>query len=153
FYFKFIKDSVSDSNWLTMIDSPAYRAWSGYAFEQVCMAHLPQMKKALGISGVQTSVSSWRSSSCQKGAQIDLVIDRKDQVVNLCEMKFSINSFLISKKYAEELRHKVGCFRTETKTSKSVFLTLVTTFGLSENEYSGGVVQNKLTMDDLFVSV
>jgi AAA+ ATPase superfamily predicted ATPase len=151
FYLKFIKDNnLTDSNyWAKMIDSPKHRAWSGYAYEQVCLCHLEQIKKALGISGIETNTSSWRSKSSQNGAQIDLVIDRKDQVVNLCEMKFSINEFEIDKKYDADLRNKVGTFRSETKTRKSVFMTLITTFGLQQNQYSGNI-QNDLKMDILF---
>jgi len=152
FYLQFIKDNVQmdQTNWLTYIDSPEYRAWSGYAFEQVALYHLPQIKHALGISGVQTSVSSWRNTSKDHSAQIDLVIDRRDQVINLCEMKYSINPFPIDKRYAEELRNKIGVFRQETNTRKSVFLTMITTFGLKTNSYSAGLVQNNLRMDVLF---
>ena len=141
---------MDQDNWLTYIDSPKYRAWSGYAFEQVALYHLPQIKHALGISGVQTSVSSWRSMSKDPGAQIDLVIDRRDQVINLCEMKYSVNPFSIDKRYVEELRNKIGVFRQETNTRKSVFLTMITTFGLKTNSYSAGLVQNDLRMDVLF---
>jgi uncharacterized protein len=151
FYLKFIKNyQITDTNfWLKTIDSPQHRAWSGYAFEQVCLYHLEQIKKALGISGIETNTSSWRSKNSKNGAQIDLVIDRRDQVVNLCEMKFSVNEFEIDKKYDAELRNKVGTFRTETKTRKSVFMTLITTFGLQKNQYYGNV-QNDLKMDVLF---
>lgn len=151
FYFKFIKnyDTNAANYWIKAIDTPSHRAWSGYAFEQVCLYHLEQIKKALGISGIETNTSSWRSKSSTNGAQIDLVIERKDQVVNLCEMKFSINPFEIDKKYDANLRNKVGTFRSETKTRKSVFMTLITTFGLQENMYSGNV-QNDLKMDVLF---
>ncbi len=135
-----------------MIDSPGYRAWSGYAFEQVCLYHLPQIKRALGISGIQTSTSAWRSKESENGAQIDLVIDRRDQTINLCEMKFSINPFEINKKYAEVLRNKVGTFKAETGTRKSVFLTFVTIFGLKKNSHAAGLVQNDLTMEALFES-
>ena len=150
FYLKFIKPFNGSQDWLTKVDSPAYRAWSGYAFEQVSMAHLPQIKKALGISGVQSSISSWRSTQSHPGAQVDLVIDRKDQVVNLFEMKFSINEYELTSQYAAELRHKIGTFKAETKTRKSVFMTMLTTFGLKENPYSGGIIQNNLSMEDLF---
>lgn len=152
FYFKFIRDSLPGevNQWMNAIDNPRHRAWSGYAFEQVCLCHLPQIKKALGISGVQSTSSSWRSTTTKNGAQIDLVIDRRDQVINLCEMKFSINPFVIDPKYAEELRNKIGTFRTETRTRKSVFLTMITTFGLQANSYSTGLVQDSITMDSLF---
>jgi len=155
FYQRFIKNSltINQDNWLTFIDSPKYRVWSGYAFEQVCLHHLPQIKQALGISGVQTSVSAWRSKSKMEGAQIDLVIDRRDQVINLCEMKYSINPFTIDNKYAEELRNKTGVFKSETNTRKSVFLTMITTFGLKSNSYSTGLVQNDLKMDILFTDL
>ena len=155
FYQRFIKNSLSveQDNWLTYIDSPKYRIWSGYAFEQVCLYHFTQIKQALGISGVQTSVSAWRSKSKTEGAQIDLVIDRRDQVINLCEMKYSINPFAIDKKYAEELRDKAGIFKSETNTRKSVFLTMITTFGLKSNNYSTGLIQNDLKMDILFADI
>jgi uncharacterized protein len=151
FYFKFIKDyQLLDTNfWIKTIDNPKYRSWSGYAYEQVCLHHLEQIKKGLGISGIETSTSSWRSKTSEKGAQIDLVIDRRDQVINLCEMKFSINQFEIDKKYDEELRNKMSTFKKETKTRKSIYTTLITTFGLQENQYSGNV-QNDLKMDVLF---
>lgn len=154
FYLRFIDKAqlLDQHNWLTMIDSPNYRAWSGYAFEQVCLYHLPQIKQALGISGVQTSTSVWRSKGTDPGAQIDLVIDRRDQVINLCEMKFSINPFEINKAYAATLRNKVGTFKAETGTRKSVFLTFVTTFGLKKNSHAAGLVQNELTMEALFVA-
>jgi AAA+ ATPase superfamily predicted ATPase len=152
FYHKFIKGShpKDTDQWINSIDNPKYRAWSGYAFEQVCLYHLPQIKKALGISGVYSTSSSWRSSAVKHGAQIDLLIDRRDQVINLCEMKFSIHPFVIDKNYADELRNKIGVFKTETKTRKSVFLTMVTTYGLQPNTYSTGLVQNSITMDALF---
>ncbi len=155
FYLRFIKDTVlmEQKDWLTYIDSPRYRTWSGYAFEQAALYHLQQIKHALGISGVQTSVSSWRSMSKNQGAQIDLVIDRRDHVINLCEMKYSINPFVINKKYAEELRNKIGRFKQETNTRKSVFLTMITTFGLQTNSYSAGLVQNDLTMEVLFKDI
>lgn len=152
FYFKFINgsDPRDINQWINAIDNPKHRAWSGYAFEQVCLSHLPQIKKALGISGVYTTTSSWRSAAVKSGAQIDLVIDRRDRVVNLCEMKFSIHKFVIDAKYAEELRNKIGVFKTETKTRNSVFLTMITTYGLQPNIHSVGLVQNDLTMQDLF---
>lgn len=151
FYIKFIKEqkTFDKNHWLKLIDSPNHRAWSGYAFEQVCLAHTTQIKKALGISGIQTEISSWKSVQAKNGAQIDLVIDRRDGVINLCEMKFSISSFIIDKKYDTELRNKIGAFKADTRTKKSVFLTMLTTFGLQSNTYSGNV-QNDFKMDLLF---
>jgi AAA+ ATPase superfamily predicted ATPase len=152
FYLRFIKseDVLDENHWLNGLDSPRQRTWAGYAFEQVCFAHLKAIKKGLGISGVQTTVSSWTGKAHQKGAQIDLVIERRDGVINLCETKFSIDSFTIDKKYAEELRKKIAVFREETKTRKAAFLTMITTFGLNRNMHAVSVVQNDLTMDVLF---
>lgn len=141
---------MNNNNWLNAIDTPKYRDWSGYAFEQICMYHLPQIKQALGISGVYTTVSSWRSSKSDPGAQVDLIINRRDQVINLCEIKFSINPYTINKKYASELRNKIGVFKLETGTRKSVFLTLISTYGVQQNIHSTGLLQNELQMDDLF---
>lgn len=152
FYLKFIANTQANENnaWLNLLDTPKYRAWSGYAYEQVCLYHLSQIKQALGISGVYANISSWRSQNATKGAQVDLVIDRRDQVINLCEIKFSVNPYTITKKYANELRDKIGVFRSETATRKSVFLTMITTYGVQENIHSIGLIQNDLQMKDLF---
>ncbi|MGJ7030974.1 AAA family ATPase [Niabella hirudinis] len=146
FYLRFIVNRRDENNWINGLDDPKHRAWSGYAFEQVCLAHIKEIKQALGISGVQTTASSWIGN----GAQIDLVIDRKDQVINLCEMKFSVNDFKITKKYAGELRNKIAAFRETTNTRKALFITMITTYGLASNEYAGALVQNSLSMDVLF---
>jgi uncharacterized protein len=138
---------------LNGLDNPQIRAWNGFAFERLCLAHTDCIKKALGISGVQTQTSAWLGVSGNQKAQVDLVIDRRDRVINLCEMKFSIKKFQISKQYAEELRTKIGLFREITHTNKSVYLTFITTFGLDNNEYSTSLVQNSLTMDVLFGTI
>jgi hypothetical protein len=155
FYLRFIRDNnhYDKDFWLTTIDNPAHRAWAGYTFEQVCLAHVPQIKKALGIGGILTTTSSWQSSETGKGAQIDLVIDRRDRSINLCEAKYSINPYKITKAYDKVLRNKVGAFQAETKTRKTLYLTMITTFGLAENEYAHSVVRNQLTMDALFKAV
>lgn len=152
FYQAFIKNSgtFDQHTWLNGIDSPQYRAWSGYAFEMVCLHHLNEIKHGLGISGVQTATSSWHSTTLQPKAQVDLVIDRRDHVINLCEMKFSINPFTIDKKYADALRNKIGVFTAQTATRKAVYLTIITTYGLVKNEHANSLVQNSLTMDVLF---
>ncbi len=153
FYLKFIKpNSVFDTDfWLSSIDNPEVRAWSGYAFEQICLSHISAIKKALGISGVQTISSAWLGSYDNQKAQIDLVIDRRDHVITICEMKFSINPFIIDKKYADELRKKIAIFKQNTETSKAIFLAFITTFGLVQNEHAMSLVQNALTMDVLFL--
>jgi uncharacterized protein len=152
FYLKFMRDNsqFDDDYWINGIDSPEIRAWSGYAFEQVCLCHLSQIKNALGISSVQTQTSAWIGSNGTDKAQIDLVIDRRDQVINLCEMKFSIKSFTIDKAYAEVLRTKIGVFKDATKTPKALWLTFISTHGLTPNSHSQSLVHQALTMDALF---
>ena len=152
FYLKFIKsNSILDTDfWLNSLDNPEVRTWSGYAFEQICLAHLSAIKKALGINGIQTISSAWLGNYDNQKAQIDLVIDRRDHVITICEMKFSINPFIIEKKYADDLRTKIAIFKQSTGTSKAIFLTFITTFGLIQNEHAMSLVQNSLTMDVLF---
>ncbi len=151
FYLRFIKDSnpYDDKVWLQAMDNPSIRAWQGYAFEQICMDHIPQIKQSLGIDGVHTTSASWRSVYSDPGAQVDLLIDRRDHVINLCEIKYSINPYRITKSYDANLRNKIGAFQNETKTNKAIFLTMITTFGVQENKYYH-TVQNHITMDALF---
>ena len=152
FYHTFVKDSKAAGSgaWLTQANSPKWRAWSGYAFEFLCLYHADSIKQQLGIGSVYTELSAWRSQRSPKGAQIDLIFDRNDRIINLCEIKFSSKLFTIDKSYAENLAHKVATFREETGTSKTVLLTMIAAFGVKENQYAQQLVQDFLTMDALF---
>ena len=153
FYFKFIQQNENNDEhfWSASIDSAMHRAWSGLAFERLCMAHTQQIKAALGIAGVLSNIYSWRKEADETsdGAQIDLLIDRKDQVVNLCEMKYSLSEYAIDAEYEQKLRNKKSVFIDATNTRKAVHLTMVTTFGIKANAHSG-IVQNEITLEDLF---
>lgn len=156
FYYKFVADADSkDENWWTHnYNSHSVESWQGLTFELVCLTHLPQIRKALGISGISTSASSWRYTPAkgnaeEKGAQIDLVIERGDHFVNLCEMKFSATPYSISGDYAKRIRERMGLFKSKTKTTCSLVSTFVTTFGIAKNLHSG-VVDNDVTATDLF---
>lgn len=141
-------------SWLSRQGSQAWRAWAGLAFEMLCLKHVFAIKRALGIDGVSTTTASWTErpgARAEDGAQIDLVIDRADRSINLCEMKFSEGPFTIDKASAKALRHKRETFRTVTGTRKTLFLTMVTTFGITRNEYGNELISNDLTMDSLFV--
>ena len=153
FYFKFIKNHPykGENVWLNMIDNPMARAWEGFAFEQICLDHIAQIKKKLGIHGVFSKNVVWKGATENNAAQVDLLIDRRDQVVNLCEVKFSLGKFTITKDYAEKLRTKISVFKAVTKTRKSVFLTFITTYGIEKNKHAKALVQNEVTMDDLFL--
>ena len=153
FYLQFVKENVSTggAHWQTMIDSPSRRAWMGYAFEIVCLTHIEQIRSALGFSSVNCSVSAWKTKKTEEhdGAQIDLVIDRRDQVINLCEMKFANAKYAVDAKYEDELRNKVNAFQIETKTTSALQLTMVTTYGVKQNSHSG-IIASQVVLDDLF---
>lgn len=155
FYLKFMQNaSLDDKNaWLNGLDSPQIRAWSGFAFERLCLLHSDCIKQALGIAGVQTQTSAWVGIADNEKAQVDLLIDRRDRVINLCEIKFSIHKYQINKQYSEELRRKIALFKQITATKKSVYLTFISSFGLETNEHSLGLVQNSLTLDALFLPI
>lgn len=154
FYLRFIENSkaVGEGAWQNRANSQSYRIWCGFAFENVCLKHVGQIKKALGIAGVYTEHSIWRSDGDQgsSGAQIDLVLDRADLCINLLEIKFSASEFILNKKYAADLDAKARAFVAKTNTRKSIFLTLLTTFGVKKNEHYFGTVQRELTMEALF---
>jgi AAA+ ATPase superfamily predicted ATPase len=143
------RDSYDTDFWLQFSPTPGHAAWSGFAFERVCLLHIPQIRRALGIGGVLIDVSSWRSIEHEPGAQVDLVIERNDNVVNLCEMKYASGEFVVDKAYDEALRNKRAAFIAETATNKAVQTTLITTFGTRRNEYASAI-PSQLTMDDLF---
>jgi len=155
FYLSWIEGNRSSGSdiWMKKQRTPAWRAWSGYAFESLCLKHMPQIKRTLGIEGVETEESSWchrAKGENEKGAQIDLLIDRRDHCINLCEMKFSEGEFVIDKRYAGELRNKRDVFQRTTGTRKTIFLTMVTAFGVKENAYSRDLVANTIEIESLF---
>lgn len=153
FYFKFLtKKNTKDEHWWSNnMQSHSVEAWQGFSFETICALHLDKIKQRLGINGISTQAGAWRKrgSSGEHGAQIDLVIDRADRVINLCEMKFSDTPYTITKEYEEKLRDRMAAFRAETKTRKSLANTMITTFGILSGIHSG-IVQSEVTMDDLF---
>lgn len=149
FSYRFMKRNDSTS-WLSFLNTPPYHTWTGLAFELVCLVHAAQLKQSLGISGVQSNESAWHSTKTTPGAQIDLLIDRKDGVINLCEMKYSIGEFSIDAGYERALRNKIQAFIDEERPEKAIHLTLVTSQGLVHNQHSE-IALNEITGDDLFV--
>lgn len=154
FYVKFIENSKfkGPGSWMQFSTGNSWKIWSGIAFESVCMKHTEELKKALGISGVHTESSMWRykASQGEQGAQIDLLIDRQDKCINVCEIKFSTSEYEISKGYAKDLENKLTVFRDATKTKKTLFLTMITTYGVKNVKSFPGLVQTQITMDALF---
>ena len=151
FYLSFIdgKKTTNPSFWQDNFNAPSIIAWRGFTFESLCICHIPQIKQALGISGVQTEASPWKSRKTKDGAQIDLIIERADHICNICEIKFCEDDFSINASYDKNLRHKLSCFVEETKCRNTLHMTLITTYGLKFNEYAGRI-QKVITMEDLF---
>jgi len=154
FYLRFAesRNGANPHFWQENQLSPKANAWRGLAFEDLCFTHIEKIKRALGIEGMHTEVYPWHTpqdSGTRDGAQIDLVIERADRTTNLCEMKFSISDFRIDKAYEANIRNKISAFSEVTGCRKTIHTTLITTYGLVKNEYSG-IVQKVITMDDLF---
>ena len=156
FYLRFMDKprSSGKDTWAKISTSPSYKIWSGMAFEAVCLKHVEQIKKGLGIQGIESEESGWRyvpsKGESEGGAQIDLLIDRKDRCINICEIKYYTGEFSIDKPYAGELQQKLDVFAQKTKTRKTLFLTMITSYGIKENNYSASLIQKSLTMDVLF---
>lgn len=155
FYFRYIhKNPGKDEHyWSNSIDHPTRRVWAGLTFEQICKDHIGQIKQKLGISGVLSQESAWFTAGEDdkgiSGAQIDLLIDRRDRVISICEIKYSVNEFMIDKKYDMNLRNKVESFRKATNCKKTIQLVMVTSYGLKEGKYNS-FVNAQITLDDLY---
>ena len=154
FYLKFINGNVSDREnvWQSLAGNSQYKSWTGYAFENICLTHLRSIHAKLGIAGVFTKVDSWRFAGNEEidGTQIDLIIDRNDGVIHLCEAKFTADEFVITKDYNTKLRHKRVAFQHITKTKKSVVTTLMTTFPAIRNQYYREETHSEISAEDLF---
>ena len=154
FYLNWIETNRTSGTdiWLRKSSGRNYASWCGYAFETLCMKHVPQIKAALGIANVQTQESSWiyrAKTPDDEGAQIDMLIDRADHCTNICEMKFSMHRFKIDKQYASDLERKIRVFRRRTKPSNTVFLTLITSHGLEPNDYAQRLVSSQIQLSQL----
>jgi AAA+ ATPase superfamily predicted ATPase len=155
FYLHFMegKTKIGSTGWSRIAQGQKYRIWCGYAFENLCIKHVDKIKEALGISGVQTSVNSFlhrKNKVYEKGFQIDLLIDRKDEVINICEMKFYAEEFSISADYAKKLRTKREGLKKVTGTNKMIHTTFITTYGVFENQNKTDLVDNDFTTAILF---
>ncbi len=152
FYLHFVekKRELDDKFWQHNTSKQQVVSWRGFAFENVCFNHVPQIKKALGISGVITTHSAWsKRKDDVEGVQIDLLLSRNDNVVNMCEIKYYGEEFTVDKGYHQVLLRRQGILARELSPRISIHSTLITTFGLTYNEYSG-VFSNVITLDDLF---
>ncbi len=152
FHYQFMANNrTSDAHfWTNSLNSPLHAAWSGLAFERLCIQHIEQIQMALGISGVSCNCYAWLYKNTEhKGTQIDLVIDRQDNIINLCEIKYTRKAFAIDSNYHEILQNRLDTFIEETSPRKAVHFTMISANGLLQNNYSG-IIQNTITLNDLF---
>lgn len=158
FYFHYLHDNKGRDEhfWSNTLDVPARKTWAGNMFEQVCKDHTKQIKQRIGISGILSEEYIWFKRADKKqgtqGTQIDLIIDRRDRIIDLCEMKFSLGEYTIDKEYDEKLRKRIETFRKSSRTKKAVQIVFVTTYGVESNPYSS-IIQKQVTLDDLFEDV
>ena len=153
FHFRFLETPSTDEHfWSSTLSSPAQAAWRGLAFERLCLLHLPQVRRALGVGSIHVEAYGWSfkgDETYPDGVQIDLVLERADNIINICEMKYSANVYAIDKAYDSALGRKIATFAGVTGTRKAIHLTLVTANGLLRNQYSGRV-QSEVVLADLF---
>ncbi|MCR5661322.1 MAG: ATP-binding protein [bacterium] len=154
FYHQFLKKRAHDENeWQNLSNTPAVTSWSGIAFERVCLEHIPQIKAALGISGVYTEINTWQCApdldAGVYGSQIDLLIVRKDQIINLCEIKYAEAEYIVNAAFSRDQNRKISDFKKKTGTKFAIHSTLITTYGAVANAYAGEL-QAVISTDDLF---
>lgn len=156
FYLKFIEEKRGEGTgtWERLAQTQLWTNWSGYAFESICLKHVPSLKKVMGISGIYTEASTFylKNSEFGRGIQIDLLLDRNDHAINIFEIKFYKTPFVLKKEQADDIRLKMAIFKSATATSKQLFFTLLSTFPLVPNEHSLGTVDMALDMNCLFES-
>ena len=151
FYYKYVNgiDTKDSLRWTHLSSTPQVSSWQGFSFELLCLLHLDEIKKALGIDRILNDASAWRSRQPEQNTQIDLVIERADHNINLCEMKFSSGMYAIDKGYEQKLRERMSIFLAETMTRCSTRITMVTTYGVLQTKHSG-IVNDEVLLDDLF---
>ena len=149
FCIKFLGNKKFDS-WNEYINSPGFNSWRGNSFEIVCFNHIAQIKSALGIQGIETAEYAWKGKSFGKGAQIDLVICRKDGVTNLCEMKFTNEEYALDAQEYKKIQNRLTQFREQTGSRDAIHVTMICGSGYKSNKYSG-IIQNVILGNELFV--
>ena len=141
------------SHWISERRTPAWNAWAGYAFESICFKHIDQIRKALQLEAISCEIGNWKFTPTkgkkESGAQIDLLFDREDGIISLCEIKYAEKTFILDKSEAKNLMNKVAVFEHHIPTKKQTLLALITTVGLKENIWSEELIQNVVTLEDL----
>lgn len=154
FYYQFVEKGVTDPHfWSSQVNTSKINSWMGLAYERIVLRHISQIKKKLGISGIHSEEFSWYAAPDKEkglpGVQIDLLIARKDRVINLCEAKYSQSEYLMTKKDDENIRRKIAVFTETTGTKDAIFPILITNIGVIDNSYAMNL-QSVIISDDLF---
>lgn len=149
FSLQYLKNHTITS-WINHLNTPSFYSWSGYAFETLCLNHIDSIKYSLGITGIETKEYSWRSKSIDNKSQIDLIIERSDNVINLCEMKYTLDEYAIEKDYSLVIAKKINTFNLETNNKKRIITTFITINGVKNNSYRD-TAQKVLDINDLFL--
>ena len=151
-----LKKGLIAGYWDKQQTSPTWHSWAGLAFETLCYKHLPQISTALRLSPTALP-NTWRYAPIKNmqeaGAQIDLLFDRDDDAITLCEIKYTDQPFVIDKKYAQELKQKMEVFKKVTKTKKQLFLAMISANGLKSTAYAEIMIDGLVTLDDLFLTL
>ncbi len=157
FFLKFIEPLPyqGDDVWQHLSQTQSFKSWCGYAFEGICLKHILQIKKALGISGIYAEASTFyqKGQDGEAGVQVDLLLDRNDNSINLFEIKFHADPYLFTKAKADALRNKRALFQHYTQTRKHIFLSFLSVYGILDNEHSLGLVDNSIVLDALFEDI
>ena len=143
------KNIVEEFFWTRNVNTPEITAWYGLAFERICKAHIPQIKSALGIASVSTEFYTWKTNQIENGAQIDIIIDRADNTINLCEVKYCEDLYSLDKEEFLKIQNRISTFKTVTGTRSSIIPTMITTFGMKDGMYSDQIIA-KIDMEALF---
>ena len=143
------KNIVEDNFWTRNVNTPEITAWYGLAFERLCKAHMSQIKSALGISSVFAEFYTWKTNNIEGGAQIDIIIDRADNTINLCEVKYCEDLYSLDKEEFLKIQNRISVFKNVTGTRSSIIPTMIATFGMKNGMYSDQII-SKLDMDALF---
>jgi len=154
FYLKYIQGNASArrNTWQNLKTHSGYTAWSGYAYENIALLHIDQLHHALNIDGMHTQVSSWRFYGNDEipGSQIDLIIDRPDDIIHLCEVKFTNKEYILTKEYNTKLRQRTSIFQQASATKKLIVNTLITTYPAIQNQHYRDIIDSEVTMNELF---
>ena len=150
FHATFVRSKNTDAHyWQHTLNTPTQNNWYGLAYEKVMIAHIPQILRAIGMDRILTEYYSWRSQSADANAQIDLIIDRADGFLNLCEVKYSRTDYALTKAEAERIEHRVNVFRAKSSTTKNILVTLITVRPAKTNAHTDDTINSFVSLQDL----